>query len=108
MSFKEFRELLILLCADNIVSNEEFLSLYNTFSSKNPDFPHGNDERFHLDSMNSAECKAELLRSKTFLALLQHSNYHRCLNASRGVFVMTKKAYVCFSNELAIHADSVI
>ena len=54
MSFKEFRELRILLYADNIVSDEEFLLLYDTFSSKNPDFPHGNYERFDLDSMNSA------------------------------------------------------
>ena len=57
-SFKEFRELLILLYADNVVSDEEFLLLYDTFSSKNPDLPHGNYERFDPDSMNSAECKA--------------------------------------------------
>jgi len=53
MSFKEFRDLLILLYGDNIVSDEEFLLLYDTFKTKNPEFPHGNYERFDLDSMNS-------------------------------------------------------
>ena len=42
------------------------------------------------------------------LALLQPSNYHRCLNASRGVFATTWKAYAYSSNELPTHADSVI
>ena len=59
MSFKEIRDLLILLYGDNIVSDEEFLLLYDTLKTKNPEFPHGNYERFDLDSMNSAECKAE-------------------------------------------------
>lgn len=30
-----------------------------SFISNNPDFPHENYQRFDLDSMNSAECKAE-------------------------------------------------
>ena len=42
MSFKEFRDLLILLYGDNIVSDEEVLLLYDTFKTKNPEFPHGN------------------------------------------------------------------
>ena len=50
--------MIILLYADTSVSDEEVLLLYETFSSKNPDFPHGNNERFDLDSMNSAEYKA--------------------------------------------------
>ena len=59
MSFKEFRDLLVLLYGDEIISDEEFLLLYDSFISKNPDFPHENYQRFDLDSMNSAECKAE-------------------------------------------------
>ena len=109
MSFKEFRDLLVLLYGDEIISNEEFLLLYNSFISKNPDFPHENYQRFDLDSMNSAECKAEFRVEKPIaLALLQPSSYHRCLNASRGVFAMTWKAYAYSSNELPTHADSMI
>ena len=59
MSFKEFRELLVLVYADNIVSDEDILLLYDTFSLKSLDIPYGNYERFDLDSMNSAECKAK-------------------------------------------------
>ena len=59
MSFKKFRDLLVLLYGDEIISDEEFLLLYDSFISKNPDFPHENYQRFDLDSMNSAECKAE-------------------------------------------------
>ena len=109
MSFKEFRDLLVLLYGDEIISDEEFLLLYDSFISKNPDFPHENYQRFDLDSMNSAECKAEFVSRNTIsLALLQPSNYHRCLNASRGVFATTMKAYAYSSNELPTRADSVI
>ena len=62
MSFKEFR--------DVSVSDEEFLLLYDTFSSKNPDFPHENYEPLDLDSMNSAECKAEFRVEKQDLPRL--------------------------------------
>ena len=64
MSFKEFRDLLVLLYGDEIISDEEFLLLYDSFISKNPDFPHENYQRFDLDSMNSAECKAEFCVEK--------------------------------------------
>ena len=105
MSSKEFRDLLVLLYGDEIISDEEFLLLYNSFISKNPEFPHEID----LDSMNSVECKAEFCVEKPIaLALLQPSSYYRCLNASRGVFAMTWKAYAYSSNELPTHADSVI
>ena len=36
--FEEFRELLTLLYGDNIFSDEEFLLLYDTFKTKNPNF----------------------------------------------------------------------
>ena len=38
MSFKEFRDLLILLYGDNIVSDEVFLLVYDTFKKKIPNF----------------------------------------------------------------------
>ena len=70
MSTREFRELLILLYGDNIVSDKEFLLLYDTLKTKNPEFPHGNYEQFDLDSMNSTECKAEFRVEKQGLRRL--------------------------------------
>ena len=70
MSFKEFRDLPILLYGDNVLSDEEFVLLYDAFKTKNPEFPHGNYERFDLDSMNSAECKAEFRVEKQDLPRL--------------------------------------
>ena len=71
MPFKEFRDLLVLLYGDEIISDEEFLLLYDSFISKNPDFPHENYQRFDLESMNSAdECKAEFRVKKHDLPTL--------------------------------------
>ena len=70
MSFKEFHGLPILLYGDNIVSDEEFLLLYVTFKTKNPEFPHGNYEQFDLDFMNSTEYKAEFRFEKQDLPRL--------------------------------------
>ena len=97
--------MLILLYADNIVSDEEFLLLYETFSSKNPDFPHGNYERFDLDSMNSAECKAEFRVEKQdlprLIAALQLPPVFKCEQRSicddiEGLCMLLKRvAYPC-------------
>jgi len=40
MSFRAFHELLTVLNGDNIVSDEEFLLLNDTFKTKSPEFPH--------------------------------------------------------------------
>ena len=105
MSFKEFRDLLIPLYADNIVSDEEFLLLYDTFRTKNPKFPHGNYERFDLDSMNSAECKVRFRVKKQDLprlvAALQLPPVLRCEQRSicddiEGLCMLLKRvAYQC-------------
>ena len=71
MSFREFRELLILLYGDNIVQMKSFF----TFKTKSPEFPHENYEQFDLDSANSTEFVS---RSKASLALSQHSDYFQC------------------------------
>ncbi|CAH3142827.1 unnamed protein product, partial [Porites evermanni] len=77
MSFKEFCDLLVLLYGDEIISDEEFLLLYDSFMSKNPDFPHENYQRFDLDSMNSAECKAEFQGRKHDAGILNDSGLLR-------------------------------
>ena len=111
MSFKEFRYLLVLLYSDEIISDEEFLLLYDSFISKNPDFPHENYQRFDLDSMNSAECKAEFRVEKhdlpRLVAALQLPPVFKCEQRS----ICDDMEGLCItksSNELPTHADSVI
>ena len=70
MSFKEFRELPILLYGDNTVSDEEFLLLYVNFKTKSPEFPHGSYQRSDMEFMNSAEYKAEFRVEKQDLPRL--------------------------------------
>ena len=48
----------------------EFLLLYDTFQTKNPEFPHGNYEQFDPDSMNFTECKVEFRVEKQGLRRL--------------------------------------
>ena len=105
MSFKELRDLLILLYGDEIISDEEFLPLYDSFISKNPDFPHENYQRFDLDSMNSAECKSEFLVEKRDLPRLVASlqlppvfKYEKrsICDDMEGLYILLKRvAYPC-------------
>ena len=67
---------------------------------KNPEFPHGNYERFDLDSVKSAECKAEFRVEKQdfpcLVAALQLPPVLRCEQRS-----------IC-DKELPTHAGSAI
>ena len=47
-TFEEFRLLLVLYYDANIVSDEDFLLLYERFPSKNPNFPYDEYTRFDL------------------------------------------------------------
>ena len=79
--------------------------LNDTFSSKDPDFPYGNYGRFDLDSMNSAECKAEFRVEKQDLprlvAALQLPPVFKCEQRSicddiEGLCMLLKRvAYPC-------------
>ena len=110
MSFKEFRDLLVLLYGDEIISDEEFLLLYDSFISKNPDFPHENYQRFDLDSMNSAECKVEFRVEKhdlpRLVAALQLPPVFKCEQRSicddmQGLCILLKRvAYPCRLSDL--------
>ena len=47
-SFEEFRYLLVLYYDANLISDEDFLVLYEMFPSKNPNFPFDEYSRFEL------------------------------------------------------------
>ena len=95
VSFKEFRELLIVLYAGNAISDAEFVSLYDSFIFRNTDFPYDSYKLFNLDSMNSAECKAEFCIEKQDLPRLVQALQRPPVFVSREVFTMTMKVYVC-------------
>jgi hypothetical protein len=69
-SFKKTRLLLLDSYNDGLIDEDEFVVLYDLNRSKNPEFPHENYERFDLDGMDPAECKAEFRFEKHDLPLL--------------------------------------
>ena len=66
-SHEELRELMLICYADNMLSDEEFLVLYENYESKNPDFPCDSYDPFKLENMDEAECKAEFRVEKNDL-----------------------------------------
>ena len=69
-SFKELRDLLVNSYDGKIISDEEFLLLYETFQSKNPDFDYKSFPSFDLDGISSADCYAEFRFEKQDIPLL--------------------------------------
>ena len=69
-TFEEFRLLLVLYYDTNLISDEDFLLLYELFPSKNPNFPCEEYSHFNLDNMSEAECKAKLRFNKNDLPVL--------------------------------------
>ena len=70
---KTCREILLLSCEDNDISDEEFVPLYGCYRSKNPDFGYQSYDVFDLENMNSADCKAEFRVEKADLPRLKDS-----------------------------------
>ena len=58
-SFKEFHQILLLYYDADLITDEDFIILYELFSSQNPDFAYDLYDPFHLDNMNDNECKVE-------------------------------------------------
>ena len=69
-SHKELRELLLICYADNMLSDEEFLVLWENYESKNPDFPWDRYDPFTLVNMDEAECNTEFRVEKNDLQRL--------------------------------------
>ena len=66
------REALLLSYEENTISDEEFLLLYDEYSSKNPEFEYSDYKRFDLDKLGDAECKANFrVEKRDLLALAE-------------------------------------
>lgn len=70
MSFKKAREGLLLALNDNLLSEEEFLILYDVNKSKNLDLPCKQYLPFNLDYMEEDECLNEFRVRKCDLPIL--------------------------------------
>ena len=51
--------MLLLAYDGKVISDEEFLVLWESCRSKNPDFPHSSYARFDLENIDKTECLAE-------------------------------------------------
>ena len=65
MSFRETREMLLLAYDSKIISDKEFVVLWESCRSKNPDFPYSSYARFDLENIHETECLAEVQSPKT-------------------------------------------
>ena len=64
------RKLLLFLYDSESISDEEFLTLYESYSSKNPDFPYSAYPKFDYDQIDESECLAEFRVRKQDITLL--------------------------------------
>ena len=104
-SFKAMRELTLLSYAENLLSDDEFLVLWEDNQSKNPDFPWDRYSPFDLENMDEAECKAEFRVEKRDLhklgEVLEIPPTFRCQQRSvcegmEGLCVLLRRlAYPC-------------
>ena len=69
-SFREIRDLLLLSFDDDVLSDEEFVILYESYRSRNPEFPYSSCARFSLEEMDDSECLAEFRVRKQDLPVL--------------------------------------
>ena len=73
-SFRETRVALLYAFSDDTIDEEEFVLMYDAQKSKNPEFSYGDYNRFSLDEMDEAECKAEFRCEKNDLSLLAEAH----------------------------------
>ena len=62
--------MLLLAYDGKVISEEEFLVLWESCRSKNPDFPHISYVRFDLENMDETECLAEFRVQKQDIPVL--------------------------------------
>ena len=69
-SFSDIRNLLLFLFDSESISDEEFLTLYESCSSENPDFPYSAYPKFDYDQIDESECLGEFRVHKQDITLL--------------------------------------
>ena len=69
-SFRQTREIVVACFMENVISDEEFVCLYDLNRSKNLELPYDEYRRIDLDEMDDAECLAEFRVKKRDLETL--------------------------------------
>ena len=95
---------------DGIIDDDDFLLLFGSLKSKNPDFPYEDYGPFSLENMDEEECKAEFRVEKNDLPLLaaalQIPDQFRCSQRTvcggmEGLcMVLRRMAYPCRYSDL--------
>ena len=117
-SFKKVQEMLCLCLVEEIIDEEEFVLLYDTYRPRNLPFPHSAYEKFSLANKDPAECKADFRVEKRDIPLLVDAltlpPVFRCRNGTicdgaEGLCIMLKRfAYLCrYSHIIPIFGRSV-
>lgn len=69
-SFKETRNLVLECYVGGVIDKDDFMLLYNTNQSKNPEFPHENYKLFNFDALDPLECVADFRVEKQDISRL--------------------------------------
>lgn len=69
-TFRNARDLLLLSFCGGSIAEEEFLFLFDANTSKNPEYPYWDYEKFCLEDKDGAECKTEFRFHKSDIPLL--------------------------------------
>ncbi|KAK3727215.1 hypothetical protein QZH41_020352 [Actinostola sp. cb2023] len=70
MSFRDVQNLLLLGHDKGLIDDEEFILLFDEYSSRNPNFPYDDYASFDLDEVDEAECLAEFRFRKRDIPVL--------------------------------------
>lgn len=110
MKFREIQQLITVLYDGGEVSDEEFLLLYEAYSSKNLDLPYKEYGRFQLEEMDVDECIDKFRVRKNdiplLLEILQIPEFIKCpqgstFNGLEGLCLLLRRlAYPCRLSDL--------
>ena len=104
-TFECKRDALLLALDDDLIDEQEFL-MYDLHASKNPNSPYNDYEKFDLDLIDPAECKASFtLRKTACLFSTMRWGFLRPSRADKGAFVIAWKGFVNFFVAMLIRVD---
>ena len=91
-SFKKTRKMIVIAYAEKLLTDEEFLFLYEANKPVDLELPYYEYEEFNLENITEAKCEAKFyLKEETSSILLMCFNYHphlsapsKCLRPTRG------------------------
>ena len=106
---RELRDPFTLYYSSEVINDEEFILLYDVFSSKNLNLPYEDYQRFSFDHMEPDECKAEFRFWKNDIPLLADAlQIPADLVCSQGTIFVGLEGLCIYLEYWRIHVDTVI